>query len=253
MTRDRPRTDTARTREALLDAAERLFAAHGIGAVSLRTINTAAGARNVSAAHYHFGSKDGIVAAVVARRMAALARDRLAALETAAAGGAPELRALVEAVVLPFIRMLADDAPQAAYVAFLARLVGEVDAALEQLAPPPFWRMIERLVRLLERALPDVPPRVLLVRVRFLLQQTFVIVTDLQRMARTTGGRVAPADLDAIGIDFVDYLVGGLAAPSRSAAEGRRTARTPARIARPRPRQRGRAPITRGSARRNRP
>jgi AcrR family transcriptional regulator len=250
MSRDRLRTDTARTREALLDAAERLFATQGITAVSLRAINTAAGARNVSAAHYHFGSKDGVVAAVVARRMAQLARDRLDALESAATGGAPELRALVEAVVLPFVRLLADDAQQAAYVAFLARLVGEADEALETFAPPAFWKMISRLAQLLQRALPDVPPRVLLLRVRFLLQQTFVLVTDLQRLGRKSSGRVPAAELEIIGTDFVDYLVGGLAAASRS-ADGGAAARTRARIARPR--QAARQPTTRGSRRRNRP
>jgi len=184
---DRLRADAARTRAALLDAAERLFAAQGIHAVSLRAINAAAGARNVSAVHYHFGTKDDVIAAVVARRMEWLARERLDALDAAVVGGAPDLRALVEAVVLPFVRMLTEDAQQAAYVAFLARLVGEADAALEGLAPPVFWRMIERLVRLLQRALPQVPARVLVLRVRFLLQQSFVLVTDLQRLARTSG------------------------------------------------------------------
>ncbi|MDX2167500.1 MAG: TetR/AcrR family transcriptional regulator [Deltaproteobacteria bacterium] len=252
MSRDRLRTDSARTREALLDAAEQLFATQGISAVSLRAINSAAGARNVSAAHYHFGSKDGVVAAVAARRMAELARNRLDALERAAAGGAPDLRALVEAIVLPFVRLLADDAQQAAYVAFLARLAGEVDAALETFAPPAFWKMIDRLTHLLQRALPNVPPRVLLLRVRFLLQQTFVLVTDLQRLARKSSGRIGAAELDTIGIDFVDYLVGGLSAASRS-AEGASAARTRARIARPRPRQPARQSTTRGSRRRNRP
>jgi AcrR family transcriptional regulator len=62
VTGGRPRSDSARTRERLLDTAERLFATHGLHAVSLRTINTEAGARNVSAAHYHFGSKTGVIA-----------------------------------------------------------------------------------------------------------------------------------------------------------------------------------------------
>ena len=49
------------TRERLIDAAESLFAEHGIGGVSLREINRAAGARNAVAVQYHFGDREGII------------------------------------------------------------------------------------------------------------------------------------------------------------------------------------------------
>ena len=50
------------TERRLLLAAERLFAEHGIAAVSLRAIMAAAGA-NVASVHYHFGSKATLVEA----------------------------------------------------------------------------------------------------------------------------------------------------------------------------------------------
>ena len=56
------------TRESLLDAAESLFAEHGIQASSLRMITQRAGA-NLAAVHYHFGSKEGLVRAVFSRRL----------------------------------------------------------------------------------------------------------------------------------------------------------------------------------------
>lgn len=231
MPSDRLRADSVRTRERLLDAAERLFAAHGIHAVSLRAINAAAGARNVSAVHYHFGSKDGVIAAVVARRMGALAEERLAALAAVerTAGGPPALRPVVEAMVLPFLRLLVDDPQGADYVTFLARVVGEADVALERLAPPAFWTMVARLEAVLRRALPDLPPRVRLLRIRFVFQQAFVLVTELQRLARGGAGRLAARDVEVMAHDFVDYLVGGLGAPSRAAPEGRRESDTPRR------------------------
>jgi hypothetical protein len=161
------------------------------------------------------------------------------------------VRALVEAIVLPFVRMLASDAQQGAYVAFLARVVGEADVSLEQFAPPTFWRMIERLLRLLQRALPHVPPRVLLLRARFVLQQTFVLVTDVQRLERRGGTPQSPADLEIVGADFVDYLVGALSAPSRAAEAAPRSAPRPA-AQRTRRQRGGRPATTRGSARRTR-
>lgn len=54
----------AATKQALIDAALELFAAHGIDEVSIRQVNAAAD-RALAAVHYHFGSKAGLVDAVV--------------------------------------------------------------------------------------------------------------------------------------------------------------------------------------------
>src|SRR6185369_14709669 len=101
------------------------FAENGIQAVSLRTINTAAGARNASAAHYHFRSRESLVRAVARRRMEKLTAERLEGLlcaERDAAGGAPDLHAIIAAVTVPTFQMLLDDDGGGAhYVRFLAR------------------------------------------------------------------------------------------------------------------------------------
>lgn len=52
-----------RVRQALLDSAEELFAAHGIDAVSNRRIAEHAGNSNHSAVNYHFGSRDELIRA----------------------------------------------------------------------------------------------------------------------------------------------------------------------------------------------
>lgn len=213
----RPRSDAARTRERLLDAAERLIASHGVQALSLRAVNTAAGARNVAAAHYHFGSKDGLVAAVLARGMEALALERLAALEAAVArnaDGPPELRPLVEAMVLPFLAMPLDDRRGATYVSALARIIGEPGMSVDQVAPATFWTLIERLAALLRRALPSLPERAVYMRIRYVFQQTFVMVNELQRLLAREGGELRRHDVEVIGRDLVDFLVGGLGAPA---------------------------------------
>jgi len=214
------RSDSARTQQRLLDTAERLFAMHGLQAVSLRAINAEAGARNVSAAHYHFGSKEGVVRALVARRMEWVARERMAALdavEAEAAGGVPSLRALVEAMVLPLLRVLAQGSSHAT---FLARATGEPGLALEQIAPPVFWTMVQRLLALVGRVLPDLPMHVLALRVRCLFQQTFVTVIEIDRLTRGRGGPVDAHLVESIGADLVDYLVGGIGAPSRAGSAG---------------------------------
>ncbi|MCX7620893.1 MAG: TetR/AcrR family transcriptional regulator [Acidimicrobiales bacterium] len=61
------RADGVRTRARLLDVAEELFADLGVEAVSVRSVNAAAGLAPASV-HYHFRDKDGLVRAVIARR-----------------------------------------------------------------------------------------------------------------------------------------------------------------------------------------
>ncbi len=56
----------------LLDTAERLFAASSIDRVSLREIVRASGQGNLSAAHYHFGSREALIGALLGRRIRAI-------------------------------------------------------------------------------------------------------------------------------------------------------------------------------------
>ena len=83
-------------RAQLVDAAERLFAERGIAGVSLREVGAAAGQRNNSAAQYHFGDKDGLVAAIFERRMTPIDRRRRAMLADSDASISFLVRSIVE-------------------------------------------------------------------------------------------------------------------------------------------------------------
>ena len=93
--------DSKDTKERLLDAAETLFGDRGVAAVSVRDITAAAGA-NIAAVNYHFGSKDGLLQAVINRRMEPLNAERLRLLDLveSAAGDAPPT---VEGVLHAFV------------------------------------------------------------------------------------------------------------------------------------------------------
>jgi AcrR family transcriptional regulator len=56
-----------RTREHIIDVAERLFAEQGIDGPSLNEINTRAGQRNKTSLQYHFGGREGLLEAILAR------------------------------------------------------------------------------------------------------------------------------------------------------------------------------------------
>ncbi|MFJ4872824.1 TetR/AcrR family transcriptional regulator [Streptomyces sp. NPDC088757] len=64
------RTSGPETREKLIRAAEELFAAQGVHGAQLRDVVARAGQANPSAVQYHFGSRAGLLDAVMAGRQA---------------------------------------------------------------------------------------------------------------------------------------------------------------------------------------
>ena len=96
------------TRARLIEAAEQLFAARGIDAVSLREINRASGARNAIAVQYHFDDRAGVVRAILEKHMPAVEARRHAMLDQYEAEGRDDLRFLASALVRPLAAKLAD-------------------------------------------------------------------------------------------------------------------------------------------------
>ena len=84
------------TRDALLRAAEHLFARRGFD-VTVHEIHTQAGQRNASSLHYHFGDRDGLTRAVFQRH--ALSDDDVRRIKAELLTQRGKPRAVVEAVV----------------------------------------------------------------------------------------------------------------------------------------------------------
>src|ERR1035438_6964698 len=108
------------TKEKILDTAERLIGEHGYDATSLRHIIAEAGV-NLAAVHYHFGSKEDLLDAVVVRKVTPLNEARIARLECVeaeAGSGPPEVDKVPEALLIPTAEM-AGRSPQ------FVRLMGQ--------------------------------------------------------------------------------------------------------------------------------
>lgn len=115
------------TRDRLIAAGEQLFAERGIDAVSLREINAAAGQRNTTALQYHFGSREGLLAAVIAKHHARVEIARHALLDEYEAGERGDLRVLAAALVRPAAAKLADPDGGRPYLRILAQLVNRAE------------------------------------------------------------------------------------------------------------------------------
>jgi AcrR family transcriptional regulator len=144
------------TRERLIATAEELFAERGIGGVSLREINTAAGQRNSTALQYHFGDRDGLVRAVLAKHTPEVESRRHALLdEYEASGGNDRLRTLAGALVRPSAVKLADADGGRAYLRIMAQLVHRPLEEVGRGADDP-RTSLNRWRRLVGDVLPDV-------------------------------------------------------------------------------------------------
>ena len=100
------------TRERILDAAERLFMAHGYEGTSMRQI-TGEAAVNLAAVNYHFGSKESLMQEVFRRRLDWLNEERLRVLnEMELAAGENPLKPsqIVDGFFGTLLRMADDEA-----------------------------------------------------------------------------------------------------------------------------------------------
>lgn len=140
------------TRTAILDAAEVLFARHGVQGVSVRRVLAEAGV-NVALAHYHFGDRDGLIREVLRRRVEPLNEQRLTLLDQVERDAGPEgpaLDAVLRAFFGPVVDLL-DERPD------FARLVGQLhvaaDPKMKQFFLALFGEVISRFAEAARRAL----------------------------------------------------------------------------------------------------
>jgi AcrR family transcriptional regulator len=191
---------------ALILAAERLFAERGIEAVALRHVNQAANQRNMSAAHYHFGSREGLVRAVLMYRWPDLDRRRG---EMLASGSAKrDLHFYLEAFVVPLIEQLQPREEGNYYIRFMQQYerFKEDYSFARQLTPASveIYDQIERLIGFL-------PVDVRRLRIGYLINMIHsVLASAEEHLGR---GEIAPGEIALIGANLIDMCASALTAP----------------------------------------
>jgi len=212
------KTSKEDTRHQLLMAGERLFARHGIDAVSLRQVNVEAGQKNSSASHYHFGSKDGLIRAIFDYRMERVNRrrnERLDQLEKTKALG--DIRSLIGALVYPIVEEMFEEDGQH-YIQCSAQATSHPSNFVSTLGDSEFGTGLQRIVRLLRDALPDLPEMIVGQRFGLALDQTIHALADqINLMPRSRSIDENTAALFASNL--VDMIAGGLAAPMSEETE----------------------------------
>jgi AcrR family transcriptional regulator len=147
------------TKERLLDAAEVLFAERGFAATSVREVTRAAGVA-VSAANYHYGSKEALLRAALMRRVEPANARRLVLLNEAVARGAV-LEEVLAAFFRPALELWAEAANRGDEnhtLRISALLYANPPAFVEKLKRDLFGEVLERFEAGRARARPRPSP-----------------------------------------------------------------------------------------------
>lgn len=206
------------TRERILNAAEFLFVEQGFEATSLRQITTKAGT-NLASVNYHFGSKDALVHEVFERRLRELNTARLAELDAAesdARGRPLALEKLIEAFLLPVLRMSKDRSRGGhTFIRLLGRAYTEPAQAVRKLLADEYVGVVERFKRALFHALPAVPEKELIWRMHFALGAMSYAIAGTDSVQLIASYEVQETDnIEAIMKRIVPFIVAGIAAPA---------------------------------------
>jgi AcrR family transcriptional regulator len=208
-----PDAQLGATARLMLDVAEKLLAERGFEHVSLRDIVNESGQRNLSAARYHFGSREQLIGALIARRMWHINEDRHARFDALEASGRQgDVRALVHESLDALAHTVRTESWGADYVRVAAQATFSPLLRINDLIDPRCRSGHLRFVQLARAALPDLPDRVVSDRVRLINNE---IVYAIARWIHDHGP-VTPSNrrrYDALVRHTIEFLAAGMAAP----------------------------------------
>ncbi|OZM69971.1 TetR family transcriptional regulator [Amycolatopsis antarctica] len=200
----------AATRDLILSNAERLFAEHGVAAVSNRQVSEAAGQGNNTAVGYHFGTKADLVRAIVRKHTEQV--ELLRARMVAGTGESDEVRDWVACMVRPLAQHLADLESPTWFGRFSAQAMTDPAyreiMVVESLGSPALLRTAEEL----DRCLPDLPPAVRRER-RDMARLLMVHMVAERERALAEGGPTPRDSWQRAATGLIDAITGLWLAP----------------------------------------
>jgi AcrR family transcriptional regulator len=206
---------TRTTRERILDVAEELFAERGIGETSLRALTRTAGV-NLASVHYHFGSKEALLDAVIERRARPFNELRLKQLDRLEASGNPaDVDAILRAFFLPAFRSQEGLGTRRTLLRrLIARIHAQPAEQREELLRRHTSEVNSRFVTALRGALPTLPGDEVADRFRLALGAMLHVFAGNFELDEVPGYPGRALD-EAILEQLVSFAAAGLRAPAR--------------------------------------
>ncbi len=207
--------DGTDTKTRLVRVAERMFAEDGFDGVSLRQLTAAAGV-NLAAVNYHFGSKEGLLAAIFESRCRPMNDERMRCLETCieADGKPPLLEQIIAAFIGPALIATTDAAGGATFTRLRAMLAVEHNELARRLIAKHFDATSRRFVAALAHCLPHLSQAEVFWRFDFLLGALYYTMATPGRIEHLSDGLCDATDIDTVIMQMVPFLAAGFRAPA---------------------------------------
>jgi AcrR family transcriptional regulator len=155
------------TRERLLDVAERLFADKGVDNISIRSINAAA-QLSPGILHYHFGNKDTLLEAIVARRMDEIMAHRYAMISHLSENTTPTTNDVAAILVTPLAHFVINNKQSGlSYVRLIARLHSDNSQILSAVTQRYQDQVVNPLLQLFNKSCRQLSAEQLSLRINF--------------------------------------------------------------------------------------
>ena len=200
------------TRDRIVQIATNLFAANGFHSVSLRRLTQEAGV-NLASVSYHFGSKEGLIAAIFARYCEPMmAHRRELLLGCAEKRGRPSiLDQIIEAFIVPAL-VTSDEADRSTFTRLRAVLAHENNELAHELISKYFDATSTLFVEALHRHVPHLSREDVLWRFHFLLSALYYTTVNPMRIQLLSGGKIDPTNQRKAVREMVKFVAAGFRA-----------------------------------------
>ncbi len=193
---------------SMIEVAERLVAERGLATFTVQAVQREAGQRNKAAVQYHFGDRQGLIAALLAERIAPAEARRTSML--AALDDDASTRDLVEVLVRPLIESVLSRRPSY-WARFLLQALGDPTISLAALAGVDSVALQATQTRL-EEQLDHLPPATRALRVQSAAGYAVVVLAAFEVGALPHQGG------EPLATEIIDACHGLVSAPSTVAA-----------------------------------
>ncbi len=214
------------TSERILDAAEELFARHGIYGVTMREIAELA---NVDTAllHYYFESKRGVFDAVFTRRCDVLNSERMLEMDRyeAEAGDTVTVEGIIAAYLRPTFSLNRQGGQ--GWRNFCAFVTHLDSTELAEVFARKFDPVLRRLIALLHRALPEADEADLFWCYHMFSGSLMLVNAANGSIEGLSGGLCRAGDFEAIEPRLVSYSAEGFRAVCQSCVVRRKAVQAP--------------------------
>ena len=190
-----------------------MFTESGVDEVSMRAVAAESGQRNISAIQYHFGSRDGLFDAVFRRRSLGLSERRgeyLAQID--GAGRGDDVRALIEAAVMPLAEHVRDAPAGSDYARFAARMTRGVDFATCD--PEQVGAASHDIIRRLTRILAPLSAQDAALRVGMVMNMMVAVLAAYEEQRERDSAARESEYFESMAGHLIDLLTNALRPPA---------------------------------------